>query len=292
MKSLKESLKNNLNQYQMPDIGWDFDNWLDINQITNVTEEVIDIYMDMTWNDHSSRHSNNRATPDQILEFLESTQIDFLLRQIKNEFGDAYNSGFEVDSIRQISDRPGTYLSIPKDLYTDKTEFNKFCKFLRKFQWHFSNWEENIGNKSIIYVEPKYSENVTEYVKDNADGIIYHLCRKSLTNMILQSGLRTKGEDTKLNTLLWNNPIYRKFPNRVFFFYCLKTEEFEPILLNTARMFNKNMTYKKLKSEYDLLKIDLKQAKHLQLYKDPAGTDNSVYTYSYVPPKFINKVEF
>lgn len=292
MESLKSTIQKNLNQYQIPDIGWDFDNWLNINQITNVTEDVIDAYMKMTWEDHSTRHSNNRSTPDQVLEMLQSSQIDFLIRQIQNEFGDLYNEEIKLEGKRQHSNVPGSYLSIPKELYTNKRAFKEFCDFLRKFQWYFSNWEENNGSKSIIYIEPKYSDVVTDYVISMCNGYIYKLVPKRLTDKILQSGIRTKGEDTKPNKISNNKPIYRNFPNRSFFFVIPDGEDLQDAVIETAKMFNKYITLDRIREDYDLLQVDLGKASYLQLYKDPAGTDNSVYTYSYIPPKFINKLSF
>lgn len=287
MKSLTQHINESPVNWSQPVIGWDFDNWLDINNIIDVTEDVINAYMSMTWDRMGVSMCNEHASPDTIMEMLVSISIDKLVKHLRKRY-----CSIKIEHTFQSSDRPGTVLGIPRDLYMDRKSFEQFCDDLKVMQWYFSDYEGSDGDIAYIYIEPVLADKKTDYIKRYCGGKIYHLCRKELTDKILKSGLRTKGEDTKPNPMLLNNPMYRKFPNRSFFFYIAPGQDFLDAIILTGRMFNRYVDIITIRNNFDLIRVDLNRASYLELYKDPAGTDNAVYTYAYIPPKFIEKVNF
>lgn len=92
----------------------------------------------------------------------------------------------------------------------DEIDKLKNDKNLLDFFNYFVAYDFNNEDERVFVLEPTYPEDASRLVED-AHLRLYHICSKSLTNRILQKGLRCRGMELSDDT-------YSAFPSRI---YCL-----------------------------------------------------------------------
>lgn len=145
---------------------------------------------------------------------------------------------------------------------------------------------KNIDNK-IITLSPRISEDMSDKVYNESNGIVYHVCPNYVVNKILENGLRPKGGK---NSKIYKNRIWH--PKSIYVI-------FDKVDNNTKNYFKREIENDKITNEYDnnvlsnndvtILKIDLnKYDRKLKFYKDTLGKKSFVYTKEYIPPQCIS----
>lgn len=143
---------------------------------------------------------------------------------------------------------------------------------------------KNIDNK-IITLAPRISEDMSDDVYNDSNGIIYHMCPSYLADKILKYGLRPKGGK---NSKIYRNRVWH--PKAVYVI-------FNKIDDDVKKYFQKEIKNDRIPNEYDVLKnndmtvlkIDLnKYGRKLKFYKDTLGGKSFVYTKEFIPPQCIS----
>ena len=137
-----------------------------------------------------------------------------------------------------------------------------------------------------IKVEPIKTKNITDFVKNNCGGKIYHICNRIDLDRIMKSGLRIKGEKND----------YRYFKNKVYFF-C--GENKEDLYHNLSIVGQSKWCWVSDYSwidedDYALLEIDVNDY-NIDFYMDGYYFDQKPYigyTYNYFPPRRIREVDY
>ena len=145
---------------------------------------------------------------------------------------------------------------------------------------------KNIDNK-IITLSPRISEDMSDKVYNESNGIVYHICPNYVVNKILENGLRPKGGK---NSKIYKNRVWH--PKSIYVI-------FNKVDNNTKNYFKQEIENDKITNEYDnnvlsnndvtILKIDLnKYDRKLKFYKDTLGGKSFIYTKEYIPPQCIS----
>lgn len=143
----------------------------------------------------------------------------------------------------------------------------------------FFNYNLSYKLYNDIYVEPIYPEKVNDLVYNQSHGILYHVAnldentdRLDVEKSIKENGLRCKFSH------------FKSYPARIYFYadYDIKKnkQEFDEFLNELG--FNK--------SNIVIFKINVRNSKYLDFYKDTAMECNkAVFTYNNIPARFIEK---
>lgn len=168
--------------------------------------------------------------------------------------------------------------------------YNEFDKSNSEYQslLNLYNYYEskNIDNK-IITLSPRISEDMSDKVYNESNGIVYHICPNYVVNKILENGLRPKGGK---NSKIYKNRVWH--PKSIYVI-------FDKVDNNTKNYFKQEIENDKITNEYDnnvlsnndvtILKIDLnKYDRKLKFYKDTLGGKSFIYTKEYIPPQCIS----
>ena len=137
------------------------------------------------------------------------------------------------------------------------------------FNYTISEVKEYENSEMIVYMEPNYTEKITDFVYNKCNKKLYHVTNKSNVKRILHRGLQLKEGDD-----------YRVFLPRIY----VSFGETPEIIKNNINHTLDQLNYK---TNYEILEIDLSKYS-IDIYKD-ASSDNKYdgYIYAYIPPKFI-----
>lgn len=142
--------------------------------------------------------------------------------------------------------------------------------------------EKKINNYNYVFsLHPKFIYEVTEYVYNNCDGILYHITDVNTYQKIIKNGLIPRSNQKGING--------DKYPDRVYFY----TSKNYGLLNSYAKDL---FRFKPEITKAIILKIDLKDRKSYienyeatmyRFFDDPKG-QNSVFTYENIDPACIN----
>lgn len=216
---------------------------------------------------------------EYVFENLQTHDADKLKDKLKKEYGDDIsfkdysgdkNKSFYVilsDNLRIIDfSRKGGRLD------TDFDNLEKFENILSFYNYYVS-YTEKIDNKWALFIEPRYSDNVTNKFKNYS---LYHFTDGKSAESILKNGLRLK------------TSRYRDFPKRIFLYATKdnledikdKIKDFILIVGNRSKLYE---------NELAILKITNNE--EFDLYNDTAMKDDAaIFTYDFIPAKYIKKI--
>ena len=129
-------------------------------------------------------------------------------------------------------------------------------------------------NENVIILEPKQTENATDYVKKQK--YVYHITHKDNIQNILKKGLRPKvkkNDDDEYR--------YRYYTERVFLI--VNSENIKSDITQVINDLN-------LWRDYAILKIDISKL-NITYWWDDASRGNTVYTVESIHPKFIEVID-
>ena len=280
MKSLVEYLFSDNNRIKLPYIDTTFEEFCDINNINindNIDKEIIDIFFY-----HKKEYLHVSNPKGKFLENIEESLKSHSTKKLASKLNDIVGIHGEVKFIN--TDKPNVCILVFNDDYllkpdslslltnelSDTPETAKIYDILNFFNY-FISYIERQSNKIIAYIEPLYSECVTNKFPNK---IFYHVTSKSNWFKIKSSGLRPKVGKTLIQG------GYRYFPSKLF-------------LIGDSENINTDIQEvvktKKYKN-YVVIKIDLSNH-NIDVYKDDYyDSDNIVYTYEAIPPELLTKL--
>lgn len=254
-----------------------------------------------------------KSLPEFINEMLKSHDADIVIKQIKKEFEKYGNIEITNKGHKKKKYREGleiTLIKVPLKLFESK-EKEKFEKRWDALGWtlvgygtgksaddesfwctfnesDISKFNENGEEFVIGVVEPKTTQDMTDYIYNDCGGIIYHVTLQTRIESIKKSGFRLK-----------NKSGGRKFEPRIYFTAAPdpKTLKKRIAKIYSRKNYDKEMTW----NDYhvrdnedwyaEVLVIDLNKLNYkIKVYDDyidDYGKNGAFYTYDMIPPNTI-----
>lgn len=264
MKPLQDYIKD-LKYIKLPaSTGYrTFDEFLDVNNISEneINEHIINTYIKTT------KSKIFRYDVNEIYETLsKSHDHNKLISKMKKIYGDIFYDFNVYDSDSNVK---SFFFSVLKKNFKNTVETEKFNNLCMFFNYTISEVKEYEKHEIVVYMEPNYTEKITDFVYNECNKKLYHITKKSNVKRILYRGLQLKeGED------------YRDFLPRIY----VSFGETPEIIKNNINHTLDQLNYK---TNYEILEIDLSKYS-IDIYKD-TSSDNKYdgYIYAYIPPKFI-----
>lgn len=149
----------------------------------------------------------------------------------------------------------------------------KLIKLLKTFNY-LVTLSQDTEDGYIVYIDPEFSDSVSELIYEDYKGIVYHLCRTEDLDKIKKSGIRPKSP---------NN--YRKYSPKAFYIGGANENEIK----ESIEYLIKDM-WEYDKTDRTVLKIDLNKHKNIPFYADTAAGNEinlCFYTRVLVPKEYI-----
>ena len=287
MKSLKTLLyeyafSTDGNRLKRPSIEMTIEEFCDENNID--LEHINDAQVSFFYYDKAQYvHTSNAH--ERYLASIRESLTSYSGKKLAEKISRAIGEHGVVDS--SASDNPQTIYVFLNDDYlvhsksnedftlSDTVESDNVYKLLKQFNYHITKID-NFRDDWLIVIEPRYSEDMTEYLRKKTD-IFYHITHKDNLKKIFKRGLTPKVGKTRIQG------GYRYFPEKVFL---LADSENSDINIEEI-IQNKQLS----DEDYVILKIDLKDH-NIGLYKDDFyNYEEFVYTYEAIPPELLTIVE-
>ena len=270
------------NRLKRPSIEMTIEEFCDENNIDleNINDSQVSFfYYDKAQYAHTSNaHEKYLASIRESLTSYSGKKLAEKISKVIGEHG-------MVDS--STSDNPQTIYVFLIDDYlvhskstedftlSDTIESDNVYKLLKQFNYHITKIDK-FKDDYLIVIEPRYSEDMTEYLRKKTD-IFYHITHRDNLKKIFKRGLTPKVGKTRIQG------GYRYFPEKVFL---LADSEYRESNIKEI-IQNKQLSDK----DYVILKINLK-GHNIGLYKDDFYNDEEfVYTYEAIPPELLTIVE-
>lgn len=226
-------------------------------------------------------NKGNLLSNEYVFENLQTHDADKLKKKLKKEYGDDISfedySGEKNKSFYVILSNNLKVINFSRNdarLDSDYANLEKFENILSFYNYYLS-YTEKIHNKWNLFIEPRYSDNVTNKIFNSHCGL-YHFTDNKSAESILKNGLRLKTSK------------YRDYPQRIFLYATNKKledikdkiKDFILIVGNRPKLY---------KNELAILKIN--NDGKFDLYNDTAmKEDEAIFTYDFIPAKYIKKI--
>jgi len=157
------------------------------------------------------------------------------------------------------------------------SEEQQFKNMLNFYNYYISS----VGN-GRIFVEPSYTKIKNDYIYNKCNCILWHLTDNEHVKSILRNGLKARTAN------------YRNYPSRIYVFATDTNNNDIRNNPNEVTEFIDELGIHDNLEEFTLLKIDLSKTQHnIDFYEDTAMQSTHVfYTYTNIPPQFIEIVDF
>ena len=267
-------------------------------ELNNISESTITDSQISYFYDH---YGESKGLPASKYDLITSHN-DWIIENLKS-----HNYGIVVKRLTKILGDNILDINTDKlsEKYTDariiRIELKKECDIFNKdsentFKLNSSKLSNDIYNiinfhnyyitliynynySNVIILEPKYTENATEFVLKHK--YIYHITNKKNLQNISKKGLRPRAKKTN------NEDPYRYFIDRIYFTVDSDSENIYDELKNIIL----DLGYDINSSDYAILQIDTSKL-NITYWWDDASQGNTVYTYESIPPKLISVIEF
>lgn len=172
-------------------------------------------------------------------------------------------------------------------------ENNKFQSLLNLYNYYISQIDENDQQK-IIYINAKYDEEVSEYIKEKCGNKLYHITTNEKLNNILKYGLIPKGtipDNTNKHSLtnyiksFVNRSNKTKHPERIYFLDVHTNEEIIDVFKKNLILDRNNKNLHPVLLEIDLNKLRNK----INIYRDPDSGPFCFWTGEPISPFAIKE---
>lgn len=218
---------------------------------------------------------------DYIFETLKTHDTDKLKEKLIKEYGDLitiddYSEGKKRSINITLNKEAKAYDFVSTNTKLDNTEkIEKFNNILAFYNYYVS-YSDRRNDEFIIFIEPRYSDDVTDEIYDN-HMTLYHFTDGKSAESILKNGLRVKKSK------------YREFPERIFLYATEKNllDDIKNVTQFILKVRNAQLMYK-----YGLAILKIKNNHKFTIYKDTAMKDEeAVFVYENIPAEFISKVD-
>lgn len=214
---------------------------------------------------------------DFILENLNTHNIKKLQDKIKKEFSNKYVFEFEEtlnynNEGKEKYDKKSFYIIASEEIINKMSKDKDLENLIKFYGYYISN-----AKNDYILVCPKYSEYANNLVYNKNHGILYHFTTLNNEERILKRGL-----------LPMEGVYYRKFPERI---YCYS--EYKDLKnIKGIKDFINNVVGKLKIQRYGLLILKIDLSKHNVCFytDDYMDEEESVFTYTPIPPECIKKI--
>lgn len=165
-----------------------------------------------------------------------------------------------------------------KNVSKNTKEVEKFFNILRFFNYQYSNWKF-VDNKYVLYIEPIYSEDASEYF-NKCHKQAYHFTYKKNIESILKNGLRLK------------RGTYREFPERIYLWATDKKKDInndnKELLDFIHKIFGDDEL---LLKDIGIIKVDLYHTDY-PIYKDTAMKEKeALFIYNSIPANLCKEIK-
>lgn len=256
MKSLTDYINESLKH--------SVDHYLSLNHLYN---DMLEFYDNEIPKDIQEKFLNN-GWVDYVEESLKTHDINKLINKLNKEFKD------QIQKFEKLNNQ-----SLVIYLNDDSLEDNEFFNDILKF----FNYTLRQSKDNKLLIEPIYSEDVSKYVYDDCNGIIYHFTDKQSAKYILKNGLKIRGVDSK----------HRKIPKRIYLYapgYYLNSKNKDK-WIDFAKTVIGYMKYRI--HGLSVLKIDLHKLydSNISFYKDTSMDEKeSIFTLNNIPAICISEL--
>ena len=260
-----------------------YEHMLEYYDENNIPTKYIKLYKECRLNSFDYINENLQTHDYKKLQHQLLKEYDKYIEEFKDYEGSDNIKSFYIvlKSQKQkynleTSKFDNPLLSI-KDVSKNTKEVEKFFNILRFFNYQYSNWKF-INNKYVIYIEPIYSEDASDYF-DKCHRQAYHFTYKKNVKGILKNGLRLK------------RGTYRNFPERIYLWATDKkqdvNDENKELLDFVRKIFGDDKLYLK---DIGIIKVDLYHT-NFPVYKDTAMKEKeALFIYNSIPAKLCKEV--
>ena len=270
------------NRLKRPSIEMTIEEFCDENNIDleNINDSQVSFfYYDKAQYAHTSNaHEKYLASIRESLTSYSGKKLAEKISKVIGEHGmvdSSTSDNSQIIYVFLIDDYLVHSKSTEDFTLSDTIESDNVYKLLKQFNYHITKIDK-FKDDYLIVIEPRYSEDMTEYLRKKTD-IFYHITHRDNLKKIFKRGLTPKVGKTRIQG------GYRYFPEKVFL---LADSEYRESNIKEI-IQNKQLS----DGDYVILKIDLK-GHNIGLYKDDFYNDEEfVYTYEAIPPEILTIVE-
>lgn len=200
--------------------------------------------------------NNTLRSTDFIVEFLKSVSDDFIIKQLNKIDNKIFIQKCDDELFKNDKEK---YFCLLSDY--DITKDERFVTTIEKFGYHISDIEEEPFG-FVFFIEPNYTENMSQYIQEKFHGVVYHITNKKNVESILKNGLRCKNTWGAQKLYLFASLSIKKDSEKI------------------VKMINIDF------SKCAIMKINLPE--FVSVYKDTKmSKNNCFYTYITIPPRYI-----
>ena len=240
-----------------------FEDFINKNNITEITEDTYRFYLDNNFNDYEHCDTFNGRWYSAYQSKLNETLLhSYDAKELVNKITKLYN----IEKVYYVNPKQDitqftVYLS--KEDYEDAFTNVEFHSIYNMYNYY---WKTANDSKCYIIFEPYKSKEVTDYIYNECNGIIYTITGAEIYNKINNSKELTK-HILKPNKISRDN-LYRD--GRIFFI-CSKDK---PKVLSQLQQIGR---LKEIKFPV-ILKIDLNKYRHKLIFrKDSSANGYDAY---------------
>ena len=235
----------------------------------------------------------NNDIPDNILKLIEKGYYELYIdeslkshdaQKLKDKLKKEYDVEFKDYS---GENKMSFYMILPNNIKIENfdrkhsvlnSDFDNIEKFenILSFYNYYISYSKKIDNKWCIFIEPRYSDNITDKIF-NSHCYLYHFTDSKSAKSILENGLRLKKSN------------YREFPGRIFLYATDKKidDDIMNICVFIATVCNRS----NLKT-YGLSILRIKNNGKFDIYNDTGMKDKeAVFTYTNIPKEYISEIK-
>ena len=270
------------NRLKRPSIEMTIEEFCDENNID--LENINDSQVSFFYYD-KAQYAHTSNAHEKYLASIRESLTSYFGKKLAEKISKVIGEHGMVDS--STSDNPQTIYVFLIDDYlvhskstedftlSDTIESDNVYKLLKQFNYHITKIDK-FKDDYLIVIEPRYSKDMTEYLRKKTD-IFYHITHRDNLKKIFKRGITPKVGKTRIQG------GYRYFPEKVFL---LADSEYRESNIKEI-IQNKQLS----DEDYVIFKIDLK-GHNIGLYKDDFYNDEEfVYTYEAIPPELLTIVE-
>ena len=247
-------------RYYIDEINEFYNNDIPDNIIELIEKGYYELYIDESLKSHDTQKLKDKLKKEYDVEFKDYSGEN------KMSFYVILSNNLKIENF----DRKYSLLN------SDFDNIEKFENILSFYNYYIS-YSEKIDNKWCIFIEPRYSDNITDKIF-NSHCYLYHFTDSKSAKSILENGLRCKEKKS-----------YREFPNKIFLYATNK--KINDDIKNICRFISKicnisNMSY------YGLSILRIKNNRKFDIYNDTAMKEpEAVFTYTNIPKEYISEIK-
>ena len=256
--------------------------WKRMND-NEINEHVFEDYY-YTFIHLTNKHTHESLTYGfhWINEMLKPHDPTQLIKALNKQYAKKYKCPIKLlNSIESKNSLKRITLLVPTLLVINDDNFlGKFADICDTYMYCIRGVDKDNFNEkwTPVDIEPILGDNCTDFIKNDCNGIIYHITLKDNEDSIERKGINPHAP----------NDLDRFEYNRIYFACGKNWEEAKRsihYIVYSLKNKQKNFTPENL----IVLKVDVSKIKNIEFYRDPSDYSESdaVFTFITIPPKYI-----